>query len=883
MRSPLIPVASCFALGILLAHAAQFSPSSTQYWISVLCAGGGVCLLLGLIILRSHPGPPDKASSEARAYSRGAAAADIPSAGKHTTRTGQVQVASERHLRQTVCGVLALTGFVFAGAAAFPLLSIRFPPNHVSRLQSLGIDSSQPLSVEGHIASTPRRTSSGLQFDLQATGVSSPGQRNALKVAADAPYSRLHAVSGKIRLQLDAAGDFAALESLHLRFGDSVRALVRLRRPRVYRNPGAFDFRSWLESIEDVYWMGTITGAGRVEKRPGVASPGAYPEKARRRLLEAIDRIYPPWTLEGRNGAVLKAALLGDRSAIDSETVENFRKVGLYHLLVIAGLHVGLLAMLAEMFLRLVRFGEAWRSALVLVLLLGYALLVEQRAPTLRATLMITVYLLARLFYRDHTALNAVGLSALVLLVYRPAWLFESGFQLSFSAALIIVGLAAPILERTTEPYRRALWELHELDFDAALEPRQAQFRLDLRLLIATLGKWFNPLQRHPGVATFMVTTPVRAVLWAANILLFSAILQLGLLLPMAETFHRVTFAGVGLNAVAIPVMTLLLAIAVPTVILAAAVPVLATWPAKLLALVMQVLFALTSLPHLPPWLSYRVPTPPAWVAWGFAISLVLAACSLGRARKAFQLSLVAAAGFAVLVSLHPIAPSLPRGVMEITALDCGGGDTLFLVLPDRTTMLINTGAGPASGFYAHEGAFEPPRWDPGEEIVSPYLWSRGLKAIDVLLLTSMRETRGMFALMENFRIGEIWYPDAARPMPESLRMYTILDEARRRGTMVRELTLPGTLARGGASVQIAGWRASTADSGGVPRKSYTGSPPLRISHGVSSLLLLPGGMSGTLRQEWATADAANASAAFESKVLVLGQGAKLASAPELL
>ena len=113
--------------------------------------------------------------------------------------------------------------------------------------------------------------------------------------------------------------------------------------------------------------------------------------------------------------------------------------------------------------------------------------------------------------------------------------------------------------------------------------------------------------------------------------------------------------------------------------------------------------------------------------------------------------------------------------------------------------------------------------------------------------------------------------------------MYAILDEARRRGTMVRELTLPGTLARGGASVQIAGWRASTADSGGVPRKSYTGSPPLRISGGVSSLLLLPGGMSGTLRQEWATADAANASAAFESKVLVLGQGAKLASAPELL
>ena len=73
--------------------------------------------------------------------------------------------------------------------------------------------------------------------------------------------------------------------------------------------------------------------------------------------------------------------------------------------------------------------------------------LVEQRAPTLRATLMISLYLLARVLYRDHSTLNTIGLAALVLLLCRPAWLFESGFQLSFSAALLIAGLAAPILE----------------------------------------------------------------------------------------------------------------------------------------------------------------------------------------------------------------------------------------------------------------------------------------------------------------------------------------------------------------------------------------------------------------------------------------------------
>ena len=117
--------------------------------------------------------------------------------------------------------------------------------------------------------------------------------------------------------------------------------------------------------------------------------------------------------------------------------------------------------------------------------------------------------------------------------------------------------------------------------------------------------------------------------MWAFNIVLFSAALQLGLLLPMVEIFHRVTFAGIALNALAIPVMTALLAVAVPTAVLAATVPALALWGSKLVTAVLGVLFFLTELPHLPGWLSYRVPEPPAWVAWGFALSMVAAAFAL--------------------------------------------------------------------------------------------------------------------------------------------------------------------------------------------------------------------------------------------------------------
>ena len=142
----------------------------------------------------------------------------------------------------------------------------------------------------------------------------------------------------------------------------------------------------------------------------------------------------------------------------------------------------------------------------------SYSVLVEQRAPTLRATLMISLYLLARLLYRDHSALNTIGLAALILLLSRPAWLFESGFQLSFSAALLIVGLVAPILERTTEPYRRALRNLDETTLDARLAPKQAQFRLDLRALITGLRKRFRFLDQHGALASAAVTGPTRLI-----------------------------------------------------------------------------------------------------------------------------------------------------------------------------------------------------------------------------------------------------------------------------------------------------------------------------------------------------------------------------------
>ena len=271
---------------------------------------------------------------------------------------------------------------------------------------------------------------------------------------------------------------------------------------------------------------------------------------------------------------------------------------------------------------------------MVLGFLVVYAFLVEQRAPTLRATLMIALYLLARILDRGHSPLNSIGGVALILLYLRPAWLFESGFQLSFAAALLIVGVAVPILERTTEPYRRALRRLDDVLLDDYFSPRIAQARLDLRALHHSIAPPVGFFERFPALARNIVVAPLKLLVWVVNIVIFSAVLQLGLLLPMVETFHRVTFAGVGLNALAIPVMTLLLALALPINLLSVVSPAMAAWPAKVLSLVMALLFDMTHLPGLAAWLSYRMPAPPQWVAWGFCAAFVFAGLALRFARR---------------------------------------------------------------------------------------------------------------------------------------------------------------------------------------------------------------------------------------------------------
>jgi competence protein ComEC len=145
----------------------------------------------------------------------------------------------------------------------------------------------------------------------------------------------------------------------------------------------------------------------------------------------------------------LAALLLGRTSQLDRGMVAQYRRGGLYHLLVVSGLHVGLAAGIVLGVLSVARVGGKRRDAILLVSVFFFVLIGGANAPAVRAGIVVAVFLAARLFERPIGTGQAAGLSAFALFAADPKQIYSLGTVLTF-AAVAGIGLL-------TEPVRRRL------------------------------------------------------------------------------------------------------------------------------------------------------------------------------------------------------------------------------------------------------------------------------------------------------------------------------------------------------------------------------------------------------------------------------------------
>ena len=656
--------------------------------------------------------------------------------------------------------------------------------------------------------------------------------------------SRMIPMTGGVRLNIiadKASADGSAARVPRFKCGDVVEAPMRIKLAERYHDPGAWQYADYLlaqgigahasvRASKVALLNGTDAGraartdhATQLQCRIYAAQSWAsgrvldYVRSKANRSLPKLLQLSPD------DAGMLNAMLFGDRAGLNKTQRVGFERTGSFHLFVVSGMHVGLLAGIVFWMARKLKLREWPATFLTIVLTFGYALLTGFGAPVQRALFMTAIFLLARLLSRDRNVLNALGAAALGVLVWSPEALFEASFQMTFLAIVAIGGIAVPLGEHSFLPYARAAENLWDKWVDTGLPPRRAQFRLMLRLWSETIaGVVGNWIREAPSLL-------VRWSFWAMELALIGAVAEMVMVLPMAVYFHRATMFAVPTNMLSVPLVAVLAPIAVVTFCASLVSPWVAMLPGAATALLLHGVISVIRRVSAVHAADLRVPAP----TWGIALLAVAAwafCCWAVRRSRGWAWVTVAVLPLVALMVLWPERPVTSAGMMEVTAIDVGQGDSIFIVAPDGATMLVDAG-GPVGGVT--EAAEATSRFDVGEEVVSPYLWSRRFRHLDVLVLSHAHSDHmgGMPAIMRNFRPQELWV--SIDPNSEAYR--TLLADAKDLGVTVRHFYAGGQVSWGGTQVTILAPETGYSNAGEPVNND---SLVMRMQYGQSSVLL---------------------------------------------
>ena len=597
-------------------------------------------------------------------------------------------------------------------------------------------------------------------------------------------------------------------------YGERLRFSTKLKLPRNFRNPGAFDYRGYLAD----HGIAALCSSkmAEVEVLPGFRGTrfAYWRNRLHRGIVAKINELWPP-----HEAALLDAMVIGEQAFIERDTRADFQRSGTYHVLVVSGMNVSILAFTVFWTLRRLRLGDFAATLLTVAFCVGYAVITEVGAPVWRATLMCAVYLGTRLLFRDRAMLNALGAAALGLLIFDPRQLFTASFQMTFLCVLIVSAIGIPVLQRTSQPYKQGLANWESVVYAAALPPRVAQFRLDLQLIEARIGRFVGQ-----KCSRRVTRGAARFALGAYEVMFVSAVMQLGLALPMAYYFHRATTIGLPANLLVVPLMQLMMPSAASALALGFVSPRLAKLPASLTALAIH---GIAGSVHTLSGLrvaDVRVPEPSLLIMIFAAAALVFAMWAMRRRLLWATAGLTAILTASLVLAFFHVQPRVRAGVMEVTSIDVGEGDSTLLITPEGRTLLVDSGGpiGPGGS-----------QLDFGEDVVSPYLWSRGISRLDAVAITHGHSDHigGMVAVLKNFRPKELW----VGLIPPSASLQNVINTAQMQGVRVVRHWEGDEFAFGGANVSVL-FPARDAPVGSKPQNND--SMVLRVSYGDSSALL---------------------------------------------
>lgn len=554
------------------------------------------------------------------------------------------------------------------------------------------------------------------------------------------------------------------------RYGDLLEIRGRLETPPVFAE---FDYREYL-------------------LRQGIVSIIAYPKvnllardqgsafrahliEIRHRLISALEEALPE-----PEASLAAGILLGARSALPEDLLEDMNVTGTSHLVAVSGQNVTLVAamVMAVLAWLIGRRPAAW---LALAAVIGYALLVGGQPSVVRAAIMGSLYLLAAVVGRQASASIGLLIAGGAMTALDPQLAHDISFQLSFAATIGLMTLAPPLRDRLQGAFAR--W------------PALADFPLTrgaVELLAVT-------------ASAIALTLPITAV-----------------------NFHRISLVAPLANLLAVPAFLGVALTGAAAAALGALVPPVAThlgwlaWPPAAYMITVIRLFADL------PWAAVELPVVGTGHAAAYYLALAIAAWLLARRHAAPPVQplapappalqpLLPAPGLALILILSSallwlVISAPPSGRLIVTFLDVGQGDAILIQGPSGHRILVD--GGPSGEAIDAALGRHLPFYD---------------QRIDLLILThpQVDHLGGLVEVLERYHVGGV----LASPAPAESAVYRAWRQA------LAAAGVPYTEAAAGQWVDLgSGTRLSILASPSVTPES--GSVVARLSMGRVSILL---------------------------------------------
>jgi len=215
-------------------------------------------------------------------------------------------------------------------------------------------------------------------------------------------------------------------------------------------NPYRFDYAAYMakQGVFHQLWLrDNFIRAGTVKNF------SYYVGQYRDKLMSSFDRHH----FNPQVQHTLNALLFGQRQDINTATADAYKNAGVMHILAISGLHFAVLFYMLSFVLRPIgrfsRNGRLFQFITILALLWSFAFITGLSASVVRSVVMFTFISIGTYFNRNGNIYNSLAVSALVLLMCKPAFLFDAGFQLSYLAVISIVALE-PFYKRVRTKYK---------------------------------------------------------------------------------------------------------------------------------------------------------------------------------------------------------------------------------------------------------------------------------------------------------------------------------------------------------------------------------------------------------------------------------------------